>query len=110
MKKIQITAKNVQKAIEQGLKELNATQDEVDIKILDEGGFFKKAKVELILDKEVEEKQAEEEKAKAEKEQKRLAFVRKSYLCRMVSFVVVYSLDGAAFTYRRYNSSLYKSA
>ena len=45
MKKIQITAKNVQKAIEQGLKELNATQDEVDIKILDEGGFFKKAKV-----------------------------------------------------------------
>jgi len=70
MKKIQITAKNVQKAIEQGLKELNATQDEVDIKILDEGGFFKKAKVELILDKEVEEKQAKEEKAKAEKEQK----------------------------------------
>lgn len=68
MKKIQITAKNVQKAIEQGLKELNATQDEVDIKILDEGGFFKKAKVELILDKEVEEKQAKEEKAKAKKE------------------------------------------
>ena len=62
MKKIQITAKNVQKAIEQGLKELNATQDEVDIKILDEGGFFKKAKVELILDKEVEERQAKEEK------------------------------------------------
>ena len=67
MKKIQITAKNVQKAIEQGLKELNATQDEVDIKILDEGGFFKKAKVELILDKDVEEKQAEEEKAKTAK-------------------------------------------
>lgn len=70
MKKIQITAKNVQKAIEQGLKELNATQDEVDIKILDEGGFFKKAKVELILDKEVEEKQAKEEKAKELKEEK----------------------------------------
>lgn len=70
MKKIQITAKNVQKAIEQGLKELNATQDEVDIKILDEGGFFKKAKVELILDKEVEEKQAKEEKAKEIKEEK----------------------------------------
>ena len=69
MKKIQITAKNVQKAIEQGLKELNATQDEVDIKILDEGGFFKKAKVELILDKEVEEKQAKEEKAKKVKEE-----------------------------------------
>ena len=62
MKKIQITAKTVQKAIEQGLKELNATQEEVDIKILEEGGFFKKAKVELILDKEVEERQAKEEK------------------------------------------------
>ena len=56
MKKIQIEAKNVQKAIEQGLKELNVTQDQVDIKIIDEGGFFRKAKVELILDKDVEEK------------------------------------------------------
>ena len=71
MKKIQITAKTVQKAIEQGLKELNATQEEVDIKILEEGGFFKKAKVELILDKEVEERQAKEEKVKEQpKEEK----------------------------------------
>ena len=54
MKKIQITAKNVQKAIEQGLKELNASQEDVDIKILDEGGFFRKAKIELILEKEDE--------------------------------------------------------
>lgn len=61
MKKIQIEAKNVQKAIEQGLKELNVTQDQVDIKIIDEGGFFRKAKVELILDKEVEEKLLQEE-------------------------------------------------
>lgn len=58
MKKIQVSAKNVQKAIEQGLKELNATQDQVDIKIIDEGGLFKKAKVELIL--EVEEVASEE--------------------------------------------------
>lgn len=60
---IQISAKNVQKAIEQGLKELNATQDEVDIKILDEGGLFRKAKVELVLDKpdlEGETKQTEQ--------------------------------------------------
>ena len=61
---IQISAKNVQKAIEQGLKELNVTQDEVDIKILDEGGLFRKAKVELILDKpEVEGKSAKVEEA-----------------------------------------------
>ena len=69
MKKIQVSAKNVQKAIEQGLKELNVTQDQVDIKIIDEGGFFKKAKVELILDKEVEEQMLKEE-AKKETEVK----------------------------------------
>ena len=69
MKKIEITAKTVQKAIEQGLKELNVTQDEVDIKILDEGGLFRKAKVELILDKEVEEQMLKEE-AKKETEVK----------------------------------------
>lgn len=62
MKSVEITAKNVQKAIEQGLKELNATQDEVDIKILDEGGFFRKAKVLLTLEKEVEEEPKQEEK------------------------------------------------
>lgn len=66
MKKIEVTAKNVQKAIEQGLKELNVTQDQVDIKIIDEGGFFKKAKVELILDKEVEEQMLKEEAKKEE--------------------------------------------
>ena len=64
MKKIQVSAKNVQKAIEQGLKELNATQDQVDIKIIDEGGLFKKAKVELILD--VEEVSSEEVEVKKE--------------------------------------------
>ena len=80
MKKIEITAKTVQKAIELGLKELNATQDQVDIKIIEEGGFFKKAKVELILDKEVEEKQLAEAKKeetkkceiKAEKKEEKL--------------------------------------
>ena len=71
MKKIEITAKTVQKAIEQGLKELNVTQDQVDIKIIDEGGFFKKAKVELILDKEVEEQMLKEE-AKKETEVKEI--------------------------------------
>ena len=67
MKKIEISAKNVQKAIEQGLKELNATQDQVDIKIIDEGGLFRKAKVELILDADVE-KQREETKVEPKEE------------------------------------------
>ena len=62
MKSILAQGKNVQKAIENGLKELNATQDEVSIKIIDEGGLFRKAKVELTLDKEVEENLVKEEK------------------------------------------------
>jgi len=66
MKKIQITAKTVQKAIEDGLKELNATQDQVDIKILEEGGLFRKAKIELILDKDIEEERQKEIIPKAE--------------------------------------------
>ncbi len=80
MKSVEITAKSVQKAIEQGLKELNATQDEVDIKILDEGGFFRKAKVLLTLEKEVEEEvlpkeetknsEVKENKPKKEKQEK----------------------------------------
>ena len=70
MKKIEISAKNVQKAIEQGLKELNATQDQVDIKIIDEGGLFRKAKVELILDADVEKQRAEETKVEVKEEKK----------------------------------------
>ena len=73
MKSVEITAKNVQKAIEQGLKELNATQDEVDIKILDEGGFFRKAKVLLTLEKETEDEvktEQEETKQAKQKEEK----------------------------------------
>ncbi len=69
MKKIRVSAKNVQKAIEEGLKALNATQEEVDIKIIDEGGLFKKATVELLLDKEVEERQKEEELKQTAKEE-----------------------------------------
>lgn len=62
MKKIRVSAKSVEKAIAEGLKELNATQDEVDIKIIDGGGLLKKAVVELTLDKEVEEIRKAEEK------------------------------------------------
>lgn len=77
MKKIEISAKNVQKAIEQGLKELNATQDQVDIKIIDEGGLFRKAKVELILDADVE-RQREETKVEPKEEKPAKAKVCKA--------------------------------
>lgn len=68
MKKIRVSAKNVQKAIEEGLKSLDATQDQVDIKIIDEGGLFKKATVELTLDKDVEETRQKEEQVEKVKE------------------------------------------
>lgn len=73
MKVIQVSAKNVEKAIEQGLAELGKSQEEVDIKILDEGGFFRKAKVELSYDDGVEEQpapQKEEKTVEAKKEKK----------------------------------------
>ena len=50
MKSIQVSARTVQKAIDQALKDLNLSQDEVDIKILDEGGLFRKAKVEIFYE------------------------------------------------------------
>ena len=62
MKSIVITAKNVEKAIKEGLEQLNVTQDQVDIKIIDEGGLFRKAKVEITLDEnEKEESNVQEQ-------------------------------------------------
>ena len=49
MFEIEFTAKNPQKAIALGLKELGLNQDDVDIKILETGGFLKKAKVLLSV-------------------------------------------------------------
>lgn len=56
MKSIEITGKTVEEAIQNGLKELNVTEDKVEIKIIDEGskGLFKlfkgkDAKVELTV-------------------------------------------------------------
>lgn len=71
MKTIQVTAKNVQKAIEQGLLELGVSQEEVDIKILEEGGLFRKAKVELCYDDGSYEAKVEKEEKKAEKAEKK---------------------------------------
>lgn len=77
MKKIQESAKSVQKAIEQGLKNLGVALEDVDVKILDEGGLFRKAKVELIYDDGVEEvtvqdnNEADVEKSKVKKESKK---------------------------------------
>lgn len=54
MKQYEFSAKSVQEAINKGLKELNQKQEDVDIKIISEGGLFSKAKI-LIITEEVEE-------------------------------------------------------
>ena len=62
MREIEATGKTIEKAIENGLKELNTTMENVDIKILSEGGMFSKAKVLITM--------AEAEKAVEKVEEK----------------------------------------
>lgn len=50
--KIEVTAKKVQDAINMGLAQLGATLDEVDVKVIDQGGLFRKAKIEMTIDRE----------------------------------------------------------
>ncbi len=84
MSKKQFVGKNVEKAIALGLEELGLKQEEVDIKIIDQGGFFRKAKIEIIYEgkeedlpeeetKEKEEKKVEKEIKKAEKKEEKKA-------------------------------------
>lgn len=42
---MEFTGKNVEKAIENGLKELNKNREEVEITVVSEGGLFSKAKI-----------------------------------------------------------------
>jgi len=59
MKSFEFTGKSIEKAIENGLKELNKNREDVDIKILSEGGFFSKAKVQIAFEDETDEQIAE---------------------------------------------------
>ena len=72
MRKYEFQGKTVEKAIEEGLKELGVSQFDVDIKILESGGIFKKARVEIILndDEEVSFKDAVKEEVKKANEEK----------------------------------------
>lgn len=49
MKSIEVKASTVEEAIEKGLAELGKRNDEVEIDIIDVGGFLKKAKVQLTV-------------------------------------------------------------
>ncbi len=54
MKEYEFTGKTIDKAINEGLTLLNKKQEDVDIKIVSEGGLFKKAKI-IITTDEVDE-------------------------------------------------------
>lgn len=78
MKSYEFQAKTVEKAIEKGLAELGKSKFDVDIKILESGGLFKKAKVLISFDEkdefslenlfEKEEKPAQEPKEEKQEE------------------------------------------
>jgi len=81
---IEVIGKNIDEAIEKGLKELNETRENVEIEIISNGGLFKKAKVRLnkIVKKE-DKKQEKIEKnneifAKTDKNLNEEQFTQKS--------------------------------
>ena len=61
-----VTAKTIEKAIQQGLEQLNAQLEDVDVNILSEGGLLKKAKIEmsLISEQQIDAPAPKKEKAK----------------------------------------------
>lgn len=61
---IEVTAKKVDDAINQGLKQLGASLDEVKVEVLESGGLFRKARVRLTL--EIESSESEDKQASAE--------------------------------------------
>ena len=68
MKQIEATGKKIDDAINAGLKELGVTLSEVNVEILEQGGFFRKAKVRLTVedDEELFVKKPVEKEAVAE--------------------------------------------
>lgn len=63
------TGKTIEKAIENALFELKATREDVDIKIINEGGLFKKAKVVVTISEDAREKYAKKAVKKAEEKE-----------------------------------------
>lgn len=72
MRSCETTGKNIEQAIQNALLELKASREDVDIKILSEGGFLKKAKVLVSISEDALEKyeKKEEFKKNLEKEEK----------------------------------------
>ena len=66
MRSCEATGKNIEQAIQNALLELKAPREDVDIKILSEGGLFKKAKVLVSISEDALEKYEKREKLKEE--------------------------------------------
>ena len=64
------TGKNIEQAINNALFELKAVREDVDIKILDEGGFFRKAKVLVSISEDAVSKYQKKEELKQEEQPK----------------------------------------
>lgn len=64
------TGKNIEQAINNALLELKASREDVDIKIIEEGGFFKKAKVLVSISDDAIDKYQKHEEFKTKEEVK----------------------------------------
>ncbi len=64
MKSCEATGKSIEQAVQNALLELKAAREDVDIKILNEGGFLKKAKVLVSISEDAIEKYEKREKLK----------------------------------------------
>ena len=69
---ITVTAKTIEKAIQQGLEQLNAQLEDVDVKVISEGGLLKKAKIEMSLITEEEAISSKKEKTATSKTKKQV--------------------------------------
>lgn len=73
-----VTGKTIEKAIQEGLEQLNAQLEDVDVKVISEGGLLKKAKIEMSLVSEQEEVKSKELTKKSVSASKKVAKVEKA--------------------------------
>ena len=66
MKSIEVSAKTIEEAIEEGLEKLGVSSDQVNVDVISNGGMFKKAKVKLTLKQDVAVPTVEKEPIKPE--------------------------------------------
>lgn len=83
LRQVEATGKSIEKAIENGLKELNTTMENVDIKILNEGGLLKKAKVLITLSEEEKTTKVEKVEEVVEEQTEELECVCENGVCEL---------------------------